>query len=71
MNTLQYISKSKKYKGVYLYKENPSGTILYIASLGSRCNLSNQFKTEREAAVSYDKMMISKGKYPANILKVL
>jgi len=61
---LKYIRKSDKYKYVFLYetkdKKQRWGAMIYSNGV--------YFDTEREAAISIDKKLISKGKKPINIL---
>lgn len=62
----KWFGKSTKYKHVSK-KSGTSGLITFVGYvLGSR---KQDFKTEREAAIWVDKMLISKGKDPVNILK--
>jgi len=61
----KYIEKSKIYKGVYKYI-NSSGNERYD---GCICRSRKQgFADERECALWVDKMLLSKGKEPVNIL---
>ena len=60
-----YLKKSQKYKGVYKYI-NSSGNETYD---GCICKTKKQgFVSERECALWVDKMLLSKGKQPVNIL---
>ena len=62
---IKYVGKSKLYK--YVYEEECKGVTKWIGKVGS--NKKTGFKTEREAALWVDKMLLSKGKEPVNILK--
>ena len=61
--------KSKLYKGVYRHMS--SGRWLYWMACGSinARHFTIHSKTERGAALKYDKKMIENGKNPVNILK--
>jgi hypothetical protein len=57
-----------KYKGVSLVKKN--GIPYYqISSMIEGKRVSQIFKSEREAALSIDRGLISRGKEPVNILR--
>lgn len=59
-----YHPKSSKYK--YVNKmTGPKGIVRWRANA---CGTSKWFKTEREAAVAVDKILLIKGKKPVNIL---
>ena len=59
--------KYEKSKYKYVSKELKNGLIYYL-----RCKMNGyghcRYKTEREAALSADKILISVGKEPVNIL---
>ena len=66
--------KSDKYKHVFEITQH-DGFVYYMANtksrskvLGKTCSKSLYYETEREAAVSVDKMLLSIGKQPVNIL---
>ncbi len=63
-------SKSKLYKGVY-WRRSYSGKYKYWVAAGSikGRHFGISAKSEREAALKYDKKMIENGKPPVNILK--
>jgi uncharacterized protein YlxP (DUF503 family) len=52
----KYVVKIQKTDGTYVYQMSVLGVCMV-------------FDTEREAALKVDKMLISKGKEPVNILK--
>ena len=61
--------KSKKYKGVYHYK-NSRNKVFWLAQGSIRgINFNIHTTSERDAALKYDKKMIENGKPPVNILK--
>lgn len=61
----KYVGKSLIYKGVFMYRNATDTSICYSLSSGLSCLFDN----EREAAIAYDKIQLSKGKPPVNILK--
>jgi hypothetical protein len=63
VNAFKYIENSKTYKYVQKYKEGDK-----IKWLGKVLRTGKTFKTEREAALYVDKVLINKGKEPVNIL---
>ena len=63
--SLIYVGASKRYRGVYAYK-NFRGIHSY---LGAMHKCGKRFKTEKEAARYVDIVLISLNKEPVNILK--
>jgi hypothetical protein len=63
VHALKYIENSKTYKYVQKYKEGAK-----IKWLGKVFNTGKTFDEERKAALYVDKVLLSKGKEPVNIL---
>ena len=62
----QIAAKYEKSKYKYVIKELINGVVLWKMTIKGYSQ--KRYKTEREAAISVDKIMISKGKEPVNIL---
>lgn len=58
-----------KYKGVSMFIVNGKQTYWHAQKTHNNTRWQSTWKTEREAAIAYDKRMIQIGKEPVNILK--
>lgn len=61
--------QKSKYKGVYSYITHGKHLCWHTSGSIKGRRFSIYAKTEREAALKYDKKMIENGKPPVNILK--
>ena len=62
----QIAPKYEKSKYKYVIKELINGGVLWKMTVKGHCQ--KRYKTEREAAIAADKIMIAQGREPVNIL---
>jgi hypothetical protein len=60
--------KHSEYKGVSKVRSNGKYDTWCANSKHNGINCTKHCKTERQAAIAYDKMMIEQGREPVNIL---
>ncbi|MGL5233894.1 MAG: hypothetical protein ACRC8Z_03955 [Empedobacter falsenii] len=58
-----------EYKNVYKYEHKGCTYFRFIYSMGYKTTASIRYNDLRTAAINLDKLLISKGKEPINILK--